>query len=153
MADSESTLKLYGTAMYGSFSVLVGDILRPLISEGALTSSPHNLLSLRKATMPGSLIQLRHIPIPTGSCAIVRRRVMISIIFMIHQSYDSTDHLSPSAMLSLNPLQPCNPRGIDNYRITNPTGTSILWRCCMSYSVTYPRVLSKESSGRTWSMA
>jgi hypothetical protein len=48
MADSESTLKLYGTAMYGSFSVLVGDILRPLISEGALTSSPHNLTIVKK---------------------------------------------------------------------------------------------------------
>jgi len=29
--------------MYGSFQVLVGDIHRPLISEGALTSKPHNL--------------------------------------------------------------------------------------------------------------
>jgi len=43
MADSTSYLKLYSTAMYGSFEVLVGDIHRPFISEGALTSKPHNL--------------------------------------------------------------------------------------------------------------
>ena len=48
MADSESKLKIYGTAMYGSFLVLVANILRPLISEGALTSSPNNLTIVKK---------------------------------------------------------------------------------------------------------
>jgi hypothetical protein len=43
MADSKSNLQLYGTAMYGSIEVIVGDIPRPLISEGALTGPPHNL--------------------------------------------------------------------------------------------------------------
>jgi hypothetical protein len=33
MADSESKLKIHGTAMYGSFLVLVANILRPLISH------------------------------------------------------------------------------------------------------------------------
>ena len=43
MADSTSKLTLYGTAMYGSIPVIVGDIQRPLISEGALTGPPNNL--------------------------------------------------------------------------------------------------------------
>ena len=43
MADSTSQLTLYGTAMYGSIPVIVGDIQRPLISEGALTGPPNNL--------------------------------------------------------------------------------------------------------------
>ena len=47
MADSTSKLTLCGTAMYGSISVIVGDIQRPLISEGELTGPPNNLTILK----------------------------------------------------------------------------------------------------------
>ena len=47
MADSTSKLTLYGTAMYGSIPVIVGDIQRPFISEGALTGQPNNLTILK----------------------------------------------------------------------------------------------------------
>ena len=50
MADSSSKLTLYGTAMYGSIPVIVGDIQRPLISEGALTGPPNNLTILKTGT-------------------------------------------------------------------------------------------------------
>ncbi len=50
MADSTSQLTLYGTAMYGSIPVIVGDIQRPLISEGALTGPPNNLTILKIGT-------------------------------------------------------------------------------------------------------
>ena len=50
MADSTSQLTLYGTAMYGSIPVIVGDIQRPLISEGALTGPPNNLTILKSGT-------------------------------------------------------------------------------------------------------
>ena len=44
MADSKSKLTLYGTAMYGSIPVIVGDIQRPLISEGAFTGPPNDCM-------------------------------------------------------------------------------------------------------------
>ena len=47
MADVKTKLTLYGTAMYGSIPVIVGDIQRPLISEGALTGPPNNLTILK----------------------------------------------------------------------------------------------------------
>jgi len=50
MADSTSQLTLYGTAMYGSIPVIVGDIQRPLISEGALTGPTNNLTILKSGT-------------------------------------------------------------------------------------------------------
>ena len=50
MADSTSQLTLYGTAMYGSIPVIVGDIQQPLISEGALTGPPNNLTILKTGT-------------------------------------------------------------------------------------------------------
>ena len=50
MADSTSQLTLYGTAMYGSIPVIVGDIQQPLISEGALIGSPNYLTILKTGT-------------------------------------------------------------------------------------------------------
>jgi hypothetical protein len=47
VADSISKLTLYGTAMYGSIQVIVGDIQRSLISEGVLTCPPNNLTTLK----------------------------------------------------------------------------------------------------------
>ena len=43
MADQQSHLKLFGTAKYGIFDVLVADIRRPLLSEGIITNPPYNL--------------------------------------------------------------------------------------------------------------
>ena len=50
MTDSSSQLTLYGTAMYGLIPVIVGDIQRPLISDGALTGPPNNLTILKSGT-------------------------------------------------------------------------------------------------------
>ena len=43
MANQKSTLQLYGTAKYGTFEVIVADVHRPLLSEGAITGPPYNL--------------------------------------------------------------------------------------------------------------
>jgi len=43
MADQSTKLQLYGEAKYGIFDVLIADIQRPLISEGAITGPPYNL--------------------------------------------------------------------------------------------------------------
>ena len=43
MADQQSHLKLFGTAKYGIFDVLVADVRRPLLSEGIITGPPYNL--------------------------------------------------------------------------------------------------------------
>ena len=47
MADQTSKLTLYGSAKYGCFDVLVTDINRPLLSEGAITGPPYNLTVLK----------------------------------------------------------------------------------------------------------
>ena len=47
MADQTSKLTLYGSAKYGCFDVLVADINRPLLSEGAITGPPYNLTVLK----------------------------------------------------------------------------------------------------------
>ena len=47
MADQSSRLKIYGSAQYGAFKVLVADVHRPLISEGAITSPPYNLAVIK----------------------------------------------------------------------------------------------------------
>jgi len=101
MADSTSHLKLYGTAMYGSFEVLVGDIHRPLISEGALTSKPHNLSIVKSGNYAWIIDPAKT---PSGFCAIEQKRVIIYITFMIHLSCDSIKYLCQLVMDSSNPL-------------------------------------------------
>ena len=55
MADSTSKPTLYGTAMYGSIPVIIGDIQRPLISERVLTGQPNNLTILKSGDTARSL--------------------------------------------------------------------------------------------------
>jgi hypothetical protein len=77
MADSTSKLTLYGTAMYGSMPVIVGDIQRPLISEGALTGPPNNLTIVKSGETAWTLDEQMNL---TGFYVTVRRRAIIYII-------------------------------------------------------------------------
>ena len=85
MADSASKLTLYGTAMYGSIPVIVGDLQLHVHGQGLInfftsTGPPNNLTILKTGSTAWILDPDKTPDDPTGFYATVRRRAIICII-------------------------------------------------------------------------
>ena len=96
MADQTSKLTLYGSAKYGCFDVLVADINRPLLSEGAITGPPYNLTVLKSRINAWILDPSKT---SNGYFVTVRRSSIIYITFIIQHDYYLLNLLFPLVLV------------------------------------------------------